>query len=66
MRTLIVGWFERIIDISIEESILLENEDYFRELYMKMKGVLYFFSNEEHLRLFKSSSGQLVSREEKC
>ena len=40
MRTLIVGWFERILDISIEESILLKNT----VLYMVVKSVLYILS----------------------
>ena len=68
MRTSIVGWFECIRDISVDEAILLKNEDYFTELYIVVKGVLFFFEleNEAFFICFSQSGGQMVSCEEKC
>ena len=45
MRTLIVGWFERIIDILIEESISESG---------KRRSMYYEVKNEELFELFMS------------
>ena len=46
--------------------MLLKKEDYFRGIYMVVKGVLCFFRMKSSLNCSSQSGGQLVSREGKC